>query len=360
MRYKVIMLGTSPGSKGGVASVVEMYQKKEFCRQWAVCFVPTHQDGSFSRKFIVLCKAAIRFLFVLWTQDIRLVHAHTASRRSFFRKSLFFFMCRLARVPYFIHLHGAQFLAFYQFECSWFSRWLVRSFFGHAAAVLVLSATWADAVQPFSGLAPCYVVPNPVRFSAVQPGIRNGLTLFFSGRLGRRKGIFDLLVAFAHVIKTVPTARLICCGDGQVAECRQQVEILGLSQHVDIPGWVEGDILQQYLAQADIFVLPSYDEGLPMSLLEAMAAELAVVTTPVGGIPDLIEDRANGFLVEPGDIDGLVARLITLLTNPELCLAVGGKARETVMQRFSSEQVLGRVEEVYRQFGLESRLEAGA
>ena len=244
-------------------------------------------------------------------------------------------------------------MTFYQTECSWLGRWLVHSVFRHAGAVLVLSTTWAEAVRPFSVPAPRYVVPNPIRFSGVRPGARNGFSLLFTGRLGQRKGVFDLVEAFARVMEQVPSARLACCGDGQVVECRQRVQALGLSRQVEIPGWIEADALQHLLTEADIFVLPSYDEGLPMSLLEAMAAELAVVTTPVGGIPDLIEDGVNGFLVQPGDIDGLAARLIALLANPEQRLAVAAKARETVTQNFSAEHVQGRLEEIYRQFGLE-------
>lgn len=349
------MLGASPDAKGGIASVIRTYQDNGLLERWPICYLPTHQEGSYAGKIILLFRACFRFLCMLTTGDIRLVHVHTASRRSFYRKSLFFVLCRFFRIPYLLHLHGAKFMTFYRTECSWFGRQLVHSVFRHAGAVLVLSTTWTEAVRSFSTPAPCYVVPNPIRFSEVRPGTRSGFLLLFSGRLGQRKGVFDLVEAFARVIKQVPAARLTCCGDGQVDEFRQRVETLGLSQQVAVPGWVEADELQRLLAGADLFALPSYDEGLPMSLLEAMAAELAVVSTPVGGIPDLIEDGVNGFMVQPGDIDSLAARLVALLTNPDQRLAVAAKARETVIQRFSVEEVLSRLEEVYLRFGLEPR-----
>ncbi|WP_306547308.1 glycosyltransferase family 4 protein [Desulfobulbus sp.] len=353
----MIMLSPSPDAKGGIASVVENYHQLGLFAKWGAYYIPTHTDGSFLKKISILAWSLLRFLRVILSQDIRLVHVHTSSRRSFFRKSLFFVLCRFFRIPYLVHLHGSEFMTFYRTECSWLGKRLVHSVFSHAGAVLVLSTTWAEAVRPFSTPAPRYVVPNPIRFAGVRPGTRNGFSLLFTGRLGQRKGVFDLVEAFSRVSKQVPAAHLACCGDGQVFECRQRVEALGLSQQVDVPGWVEADELQHLLAVVDIFVLPSYDEGLPMSLLEAMAAELVVVTTPVGGIPDLIEDGVNGFLVQPGDIDGLATRLITLLTSPEQRLAIAAKARETVTQRFSAEQVQSKLEEVYRHFGLEPRQE---
>ncbi|MGI6657061.1 MAG: glycosyltransferase family 4 protein [Desulfobulbus sp.] len=354
MRYQIIMLGTSPGAKGGIASVVEIYQASPLFRQWGVCYITTRRDGHFLAKITTLLRALVRFCVLLLGRNIRLVHVHTSSRRSFFRKCLFFGLCRLFRVPYLIHLHGSEFLVFYHDESSALGKGLIRSVFGHAGGILVLSLRWADAVRVFSGPTPIHILPNPIRFSAIQPAERQGTTLLFTGRLGRRKGVFDLLEAFVSVQQQVPEARLICCGDGEVETCRNRVQQAGLSHCVDIPGWVDGAQLRQLLARADIFVLPSYDEGLPMSLLEAMAANIAVVTTPVGGIPDLIRDGDNGFLVQPGDVDALAEVLLYLLTNPEQRLAVADRAHETV-QNYSAERVLGELEAIYREFGIKPR-----
>ena len=354
VKYSAIMLGTSPGAKGGIASVVEIYQASPLFRQWGVCYITTHRDGHFLAKITTLLRALARFCELLLSRDIRFVHVHTSSRRSFFRKCLFFCLCRFFRVPYLIHLHGGAFLTFYNVECSALGKWLIRSAFGHAGGILVLSPKWADAVRVFSGPAPIHVLPNPIRFAKIQPVERQGTTLLFTGRLGREKGVFDLLEAFVSVQQQVPDARLICCGDGEVEACRNRVQQAGLSHCVYIPGWVDGAQLRQLLARADIFVLPSYDEGLPMSLLEAMAANIAVLTTLVCGFFDLIRDGDNGFLVQPGDVDALAKVLLYLLTNPERRLAVADRAQETV-QNYSAERVLGELEAIYRELCIKPR-----
>jgi glycosyltransferase involved in cell wall biosynthesis len=104
-----------------------------------------------------------------------------------------------------------------------------------------------------------------------------------------------------------------------------------------------------------VFALPSYAEGMPMALLEAMSWGLPVVATPVGGVPQVIEHGVNGLLVAPGDIDGLAAALARLFDEPALRDSLGAAARRTIAARFSVETALARLGELYRRFGLEPR-----
>ena len=132
---------------------------------------------------------------------------------------------------------------------------------------------------------------------------------------------------------------------------RQRASELGLADQVNLLGWVGPDDKPTYLARATVYALPSYAEGLPMSVLEAMAAGVPVVTTPVGGIPEAVTDGVEGFLVEPGDIETLRARLTQLLEDSELAVRMGEAGRRKVKSSFSSAVIMPKLENMYIELG---------
>ena len=121
------------------------------------------------------------------------------------------------------------------------------------------------------------------------------------------------------------------------------------------PGWLGPERLRAELAGASVFALPSYAEGMPMALLEAMSWGLPVIATPVGGVPQVIEHEVNGLFVDPDDIDGIAAAIARLMSDPALRERLGAAARKTIEARFSLDATLDRLGEVYRRFGLEPR-----
>ena len=138
--------------------------------------------------------------------------------------------------------------------------------------------------------------------------------------MDKDKGTFDLLDAIAKVPQPMlqDSVRFIVAGNGEVERVREIVERLGLNNCVTVFDWVEPEQRDSLLAESDVFVLPSYFEGMPMSLLEAMSWSMPVITTPVGGIPDFVVEGENGLLVQPGDIDGLSSAFAKLANSADL------------------------------------------
>jgi glycosyltransferase involved in cell wall biosynthesis len=180
------------------------------------------------------------------------------------------------------------------------------------------------------------------------------------GRLGRRKGTFDLVAAFSRIAAERPEWRLICAGHGDVAQTRSLAKEVGIADRVECPGWIDSDTAQQLLAAATVFALPSRMEGLPMALLEAMSWRLPVVTSPVGGIPQLVRHDYNGLLVAPGDVDALAAALGTLMDDEVARERLAGAARATITTEFSRDEIVGQLGRVYRRFGIPARDPAAA
>jgi glycosyltransferase involved in cell wall biosynthesis len=194
------------------------------------------------------------------------------------------------------------------------------------------------------------VVPNSVPLppapdrAAEEPG-----RVLFLGQLERRKGVYELLEAFAALLPAFPAARLVLGGQGEVAQLRRRAAELGIEGRVVLLGWIDGPEKQAELARAAVFCLPSHAEGLPMAMLEAMAAGKPVVVTPVGGILDAVQHGANGLLVAPGQVAQLAGALGRLLGDAGLRRRLGQAARATIAARFDAAVVSGRISDIYRE-----------
>jgi len=144
--------------------------------------------------------------------------------------------------------------------------------------------------------------------------------------------VHDLLAALAHPHLSdgpgLPDWRaVIAGGGGEVAGFREETRARGLDHRVSLPGWMNQADVQKLLSAADVLVLPSYGEGMAMSVLEAMSFGLCVVCTPVGALAEVIEDGVSGLLVQPGDVEGLAKALRRTLDDPDLRRRLGEGAR---------------------------------
>lgn len=351
-----VMLGTALDTQGGVSTVVSVLRRAGLFERCGVCYIPTHRDGSAMAKLVVMVHGWFRFMGLLLAGRVALIHVHTASRASFWRKCLFMLPALSMRVPIILHLHGAEFQVFYEVECASPSRRFVRWIFERVNRVVVLSQSWGKWVQDTFPATRVEVIPNPILVPGqVARGPRNARTLLFLGRLGKRKGVYDLLRAIAELCPAYPDLHVWLAGDGELDAVRQYAQTLGVDKHLELLGWVRGDDKVRLLNEASIFVLPSYHEGLPMSVLEAMAYGLPVVTSPVGGIPEAVRDGEEGFLIEPGDVKALADRLSRLLADPALRARMGDAARARAAAHFGASAIVTRWLSLYQQLGCSCR-----
>lgn len=340
---------------GGISAVVRGYMQAGLLERYSCVYVPMHCDGSVFQKTRIAFVGYVRILAYLLTRDTPLLHIHISSRASFWRKSIVCQMARLLRRPYVLHVHGSEFMQFYVDECGSWARRYVRSVFDAAALVLALSDQWRDNLLRVSPRASIEVLPNAVSLPDVaESKVRKSMNqeVLFVGRLGSRKGVYDLLNAFARIAPRFPQARLICAGDGEIYETRSLSNRLAIDNRVDCTGWLNTQQTQERFASASIFVLPSYAEGVPMAMLEAMAWSLPIITTPVGGIPQVVRSGENGLLVTPGDVDGLADALTRLLQEEATRERLGFAARRTIEQSFTLDAAVERLGRIYDRFGI--------
>lgn len=353
-KKKIVMLGTRSDGQGGIASVISVYREAGLFDKYPIKYLATHGDSSRSDKIVLFLTALIHYLPLLLFGKVGVLHVHFASRASFWRKLFFLVPAYVLHIPVILHLHGAEFSVFYEDECGSFAKRIIRLVFDSASRVIVLSANWQDWVRSISKnefIVPIYnpVIPKPN--CAPWENRERGQVLFL-GRLGKRKGVYDLLSAASQIQVKCKSLNLRLGGDGELAQVMNYARELRLDGQVEMLGWVSGKEKEKALDRAWLYALPSYHEGLPMSILEAMAAGLPILSTPIAGIPEAVTDGIEGFLVPPGNIEMLSCKLERLINEPGLAKRMGESARKKIESTFSAQMVLPQLERIYFELGI--------
>lgn len=342
-KFRVLMIGPDRSVHGGISGVVNNYYEAGLDKLIDLHYIGTMVEGSKWAKLACAAKAYLRFLMLLPRYDI--VHVNMASDSSYYRKSVFVRTAGAFRKKIVIHQHGGNFPEFYGKELSAAGRRRVRKVLSMGDAFLVLGTAWKEFFGTIIGENRITVLPNAIRIPAAgkkQYGVHK---ILFLGRLCKAKGIGELLALMPKLREKYPDVHLYLGGIWEDEELRSQA--LPLKEFVTDLGWVSGFDKEKLLQTCDIFVLPSYFEGQPVSVLEAMAHACGIVASKTGGIPDMIIEGETGLLTEPQDKLSLEEGLLRLLAEPELCRKLGENARDKVGCEFSIEDNMRRLLAVY-------------
>jgi glycosyltransferase involved in cell wall biosynthesis len=344
-----------------MAEVVKNLRDSELSTAFRTRVIVTHDGGGIGRRIAFFLKALTQLTGLLLASQVALVHLQMAAHGSCWRKSAFLLLAQLFGVPTLLHLHGSEFRDFYEKECGRLRRRLIRYVLESASTVIVLSARWHAYLATITSgarLLTIHSFVNVKRLSEAERASvpRSSNTILFIGLIGRRKGIYDLVRALPEVIKAMPDARLVAAGTGEIDAVRRCAREAGVDDRVLLPGWVSGVDKLRLLEEAAVYVLPSYNEGVPLSILEAMTVGLPVVATPVGGIPDVLRDGEDGYLVPPGSPNELSRRIIELLNDRGLRERMGESARRRLHAKFSAHIAVPALIALYQEYGADAAL----
>ena len=341
---RVVVVGPTR-SKGGITSVISAHSKMPLWRTFACESLNTFDDGGMLKKFVAAVSSYVRapFLFM----GCKIVHFHIAGPTSIARKLPLLFLARLMNKSVILHLHAPN--------ISWLLCKRPKRLFGLACyladRLIVLSPWWSQHLKDGGVKTAIEIVPNSIGFfpePRTSGNIQGRPSVLFVGKLEQRKGYSDLIRAALQVLQSVPETEFIFVGHGAISEAWDLATSLGIADSTRLMGWLGSDALAKLYRAATVFCLPSYGEGLPMSVLEAMSWGVPIVTTPVGGIPDLVTNNVNGILVEPGDIAGLASSITALLQASEGERGrFGMAAREAVLRICDPKVVSAKLAEVY-------------
>ena len=349
----------SPRCKGGIDTVINSYIDNGFVEDYKVKLISTYPDKKRLTNlfgFLTFLKALLAFVYYALINDVNVVHIHSASRGSFVRKAILMQIAKILNSRVIFHLHGGGFADFYNNQ-SPMVKSIIKGVFNRSDLVIVLSEFWFDWVSDTFGIKNVRILNNSVKkiyFDTREQFLTNNPVdnkqqqrILFLGRLCQEKGIYDLIYAFKKVLDVCPGAVLTICGDGEIEECIDLCKELGVTDSVEMPGWVNGKKKNNIMASSTIFCLPSHKECLPMSIIEAMSCGLVVVSSECGGIPDVITDKHNGLLITPRDREELAEKLIFMLVNPEFRKNLAKNAEDKFNRCFDSSAMRPRLEAIY-------------
>lgn len=354
-KTRVCMIVQQRDVKGGIASVTNGYYGSSLEDNYEIKYVESYCDGTRLKKALKALKAYVQFRKVLIDFKPDIVHMHTSFGPSFYRMQPFLFMAVKRKIPVVNHCHGADFDEFFVHAPAAKKRFIKR-IYSKFDVVIALSAEWKQKLASIVDKNRLVVISNyckpedPKELEKLEDFRFENRQIIFLGELGRRKGGFDFATIISNTAVKLSGVRFVLCGDGardDVEKIRSDVQRLCKGVDVVFPGWVRGKKKDELLRQSSIFLLPSYHEGQPMSILDAMAYGLPVVSTLVGGIPKLVDDGKSGYLVHPGDTEAISERIVTLLKDKEKYVKASKESLNIAISRYGFDVHVKEISKVY-------------
>ena len=343
-KIRVLMVGPDRSVHGGISGIVNNYYEAGLDKKIDLCYIGTMVEGSRLRKLLKAAEAYFLFLTKLHAYEI--VHVNVASDSSYYRKSLFIKAAKRARKKIVIHQHGGDFEGFYTKELSKKGRAKVRKVLDMGDAFLVLAPAWKDFFGELTEKDRIIVFPNSIEIPALTEKNYGAHKILFLGRLCKEKGIGELLHVMPKLKEKYPDIHLYLGGIWEEQGLKKQAD--ELADCVTFLSWVTGEEKKKYLKECDVFVLPSYFEGQPVSILEAMAYSCAIAASDVGGIPHMIIEGKTGILVTPKDEKSLEEGLIRILSDEAFARELGENARSKVTGEFSIDSNIEQLLAIYQ------------
>lgn len=346
MKTNVLIVSTAAEGKGGVSSVVSM-QMRAMERQCNIYHLTSQRRGSKFTKLFIMFKSLLSLPLILVSKNIDLVHIHGSMRSSFLRKAPFMIISKLFGKKVVHHMHSAKVNEYFG-SCSKIKAKIVCFFMDQYDAMIVLGNYWRTVIgkKTSTNIFPVF---NAVEKQQLPKVCKNNqFTIFVIGELGKRKGTYDILKIAKQLSAYDDIDFRIAGGGADFDKLKSICASENLNSVITWLGWVGPEERDQELANADLFFLPSYHEGMPMAILEAMSAGLPVLSTPVGAISDCVVDGKTGFLVEPGDIEHFAQKILYLKENPKLLAEFKKASSIRADTVFSPELFSDNVIQVYK------------
>lgn len=350
---KICMIVQDRLVKGGIAAVISGYYGSKLEQDFDIIYVESYKDGDKFGKFTKAIHGYAQFIKVLLVDRPDIIHIHSSFGPSFYRKLPFIFMASWAGKPIINHIHGADFNEFYIRAKRWKQN-LIRTTYNKCTVLIALSDEWKGNLSKIVAPEKIEIVENysVLHEDALKARLArnpNNIVLFL-GEIGKRKGCYDIPAVAAEVVKVVPDVQFVLAGSGSTADERAVKALFkkyGISDHVIFPGWVRGKEKDQLLRKADVFFLPSYNEGMPMSVLDAMGYGLPIVSTEVGGIPKIVHNGENGYCCRKGDIAKFAKAIIELFKSRKALQQFGLNSYKIVNENYSLKSHIDKLEKIY-------------
>lgn len=339
---KVMMVGSAEQSKGGVASAIKIIKKMPCWKEFSCYWLGTQIQSNKITKFYYALKAYCIALFKIWQFDI--IHFHTVPDKiCLIIQMPVFLLALLGRKKIIMHIHMGNQLADHTHNSLFI--WCLK----HSNLIILLAHIWE---QKFKEWYPQISTPITTLYNAYEPVeaidyAQRDNTILFAAHLNENKGYSILLKAFKRVYDEFPEWKLVILGDGEVENAQRLAKELAIGDRTIFTGYILGNEKTRYFQCASIFCFCSYQEGFPMVILEAWGYGIPVITTPVGGLPDVIEENKNACTFDFGDDIMLYHKLKGLISDFQLRERMSMYSIEYVNKFFSMNKINADLNTIY-------------
>lgn len=345
---KVIMIGNSPKVKGGITTVINQFKSYDWKKHnIEIDYISSYIDTNKICMFFYYIVCIIKLLIKMFSKP-DYVHVHMSYKGSFYRAKIIQMIVKTFNVKFIAHIHGSEFEKWYM-ECKSEKKKDIRGFLRKCDCVIVLGKEWKEKLIKIEKNINICVVNNTVSQKNINADWNEKMNFVFLGVLIKRKGVEDLIRATKLMVEEKNTNFEVSIAGTGVEEKKlmKQVHDNSLEKYVVFRGWLNDKEKESLLENAQVMVLPSYNEGLPMSILEGMSYGLPIISTNVGDIPSVVS-KENGFLYEPGNVEELRKFMETFCKMSEIhWKQMSQSSKDTIETNFSFETYVNEILNLY-------------
>ena len=350
-KVNVLMLGSDLSVKGGIVSVIRNYLEYKDWNNVKIKFIPTHKEGSKLYKMFYFFISLIKIDMSLLLKKYDIAHIHVSERGSIFRKCMVInhikFLSKKTKIV--LHHHGAEIDMFYD-SLNNKKKEKVNNMLKKADVNIVLSNRLIDTIKSKQPEARVEVLYNAVNTYDKNMYNNDGNIILFLGRLGQRKGTYDVLDVLKEIKNELAEKQIkvYLCGDGDVDIVKEKVKEYNLQEIIGHVGWINKEEKKEIFENTIINLLPSYNEGLPMTILETMAYGIPNLSTNIASIPEVIKNGETGYMVTPGDKKDLKEKLILLVNDKSKRKELSNNSYNLICNNFSLNNNINQIISIYK------------
>lgn len=343
MTHKILVLGPDRKTRGGISSVIKEYEKTSLWRDFNCKWIGTYIDRNNFQKIRYLLKG-----FLLYLANIphyNLVHIHISWGTTARRKLPFFILAKILNRKVILHLHSAS-----EPVINSEKQFSYKYMFKRADVTVFLAEKIKKEILKHYDVKNAVVIYNPITGKPdyeVLAQVQRNKEIVFAGTITTKKGYSDLIAAFGEIAAEFPDWKLVFAGNGEIEKAKSLCNSFNIENQVVFKGWMNQNQLHDILKKASIFCLPSYTEGFPMAVIEAWSLGASVITTPVGGLPDILVHGENALVFQPGDVQSLKKQLSISINDERLREKLSRNSVNIAKELFSAEIISAQLHKLY-------------
>lgn len=350
MKKKVLMIGPGRKEQGGVVSVVNQIMEFKFNNEIEIEYITTYIKKNKIVQMMQYFYSIIKVFFKCIFKKYMAIHIHMSYKGSFYRKRIIVNICKITGQKVILHIHGSEFEEFFEKSSPRIQR-SIKMILEKADIVIALGIKWKSKLEKISDKAVIINLNNSIKIEDYRLK-ENDNKILFLGSLIKRKGVYDILDA----VKILKDRGILYNEDiifqlGGVGEeedgIRMKIKEYSLENNIELLGWVSGDYKDDLLKKAKIFILPSYNEGLPIAILEAMSKGIPTISTCVGSIEEAIINEENGYIIKPGDVYRLADLIEELIIDKNRYWRFSKNAYNHIKLKFNEKEYELILKDIY-------------